>query len=443
MYTKAGGDGVFQKPAADQEAVRAALEAEARRRLEAQQQAPVVSPSGETFRKRRLSIGVIGVPGAEDKTPQAAADAAAAAAAAKDSRRRRPSLEFRSPDYPEASSTRRSSKPNNKLTMRPTGATKAAVEQTTKAPYPDAILGTWSYHGIEPGFYGRGTVAKINQDRGCVVHPYADSDDRSLICVFDGHGQDGQDVSEFAVEHIVELLEEDPLLESDPKAALIRTFTQTDDLLRRSTIESYYSGSTAVVVYRDKNRLYTANVGDSRAIVARRVPGKSAKKKPVLEAVALSIDHNPDLPSERQRIESSGGYVSDPPEDGLSARVWLDAECTQVGLAMARSIGDHAVAAVGVFAEPEVRVHDLVPEDEFLIAASDGVWEFITSAEAVAVVEAALKAANAKEACNKLMKLAIDRWAEMEGDYRDDITCIVLKLQMCPDAAAAPNAPAN
>lgn len=43
------------------------------------------------------------------------------------------------------------------------------------------------------------------------------------------------------------------------------------------------------------------------------------------------------------RITKAGGFVSPPPEPGLSARVWLDAEFTQVGLAMARSIGDHAV----------------------------------------------------------------------------------------------------
>jgi hypothetical protein len=35
--------------------------------------------------------------------------------------------------------------------------------------------------------------------------------------------------------------------------------------------------------------------------------------------------------------------------------VWIDAEMTLPGLAMARSIGDHLVKTVGVIAEPEVR----------------------------------------------------------------------------------------
>ncbi len=41
--------------------------------------------------------------------------------------------------------------------------------------------------------------------------------------------------------------------------------------------------------------------------------------------------------------------------------------------------GDHAVKAVGVIPEPEVKTFDLQESDQFMIMASDGVWEFITS----------------------------------------------------------------
>lgn len=61
----------------------------------------------------------------------------------------------------------------------------------------------------------------------------------------------------------------------------------------------------------------------------------------------------------KARIEAAGGFVSPPPEPGLSSRVWLDAEMTQIGLAMARSIGDHAVKSIGVVAEPEVTKHTI------------------------------------------------------------------------------------
>jgi protein phosphatase 2C family protein 2/3 len=129
-----------------------------------------------------------------------------------------------------------------------------------------------------------------------------------------------------------------------------------------------------------------------------------------------------------KRIYAAGGYVSLPPAPGLSARVWLDPHCTQIGLAMARSIGDHAVSAVGVIAEPVVTKHKIAPNDEFLILASDGVWEFISSQEAVDIVGEHLDR-GATKACQALIEAAAAKWHEEEGDYRDDITALVVCLQ--------------
>ncbi len=53
---------------------------------------------------------------------------------------------------------------------------------------------------------------------------------------------------------------------------------------------------------------------------------------------------------------------------------------------MARSFGDAAAESVGVYAEPELTEVQLSHSDQFLIWASDGVWEFITSQEAVDIV---------------------------------------------------------
>ena len=56
------------------------------------------------------------------------------------------------------------------------------------------------------------------------------------------------------------------------------------------------------------------------------------------------------------------------------------------GLAMARSLGDRCVKDVGVIADPVVVEYALDPaRDDFLIIASDGIWEFIPSDFAVAL----------------------------------------------------------
>lgn len=146
------------------------------------------------------------------------------------------------------------------------------------------------------------------------------------------------------------------------------------------------------------------------------------------KAIDLTADQNPDVPKEQERIEKAGGFVSPPPQEGLSARVWLDKECTQIGLAMSRSIGDHAVKHVGVIAEPVVSHHEVQDKDDFIILASDGVWEFISSQEATDIVGTNIMAGGASKACQALIEAAANRWHQEEGDYRDDITALVVRL---------------
>lgn len=51
----------------------------------------------------------------------------------------------------------------------------------------------------------------------------------------------------------------------------------------------------------------------------------------------------------------------------------------------------------------------------------DGVWEFITSQEAVDIVQKNL-CNGSHEACQMLIEEAAARWREFEGDYRDDVS---------------------
>lgn len=51
-------------------------------------------------------------------------------------------------------------------------------------------------------------------------------------------------------------------------------------------------------------------------------------------------------------------------------------------LAVTRAFGNNAMKAV-ITAEPELLAHRLSPHDEFLIIASDGVWDLISNADAV------------------------------------------------------------
>lgn len=329
------------------------------------------------------------------------------------------------------------------------------------------------------------TAAKINQDRGGVAFPYGNCARTALFAVYDGeftttdfcnlvvcvcvcfnirnilpfsvcryavvillhqsaltsylsfvnivlrlgHGQGGELVAQFALHEVQRRLEKHASFADDIEKAFRETFLTVDRSLRDEVlIEPLYAGTTACVALLRENRLVLSNAGDSRAVLARR-KGDSVGNKPVeWQAIDLTTDQNPDLPEEQARIESMGGFVSPPPEPGLSARVWLDVDCTQIGLAMARSIGDHAVKSIGVIADPVVTFHDICSEDDFMILATDGVWEFISSDDAVRVVAENL-GKGATRACQALIELAASRWHDEEGDYRDDITALVVRLQ--------------
>lgn len=236
-------------------------------------------------------------------------------------------------------------------------------------------------------------------------------------------------MSQYALHEVQRLLEKHEDFNKNIEKAFKETFVKVDSSLKdEALIEPLYAGTTACVALLRENQLILSNVGDSRAVLAR-------KKGDSWEAINLTQDQNPDLPEERERIEEMGGFVSPPPEPGLSARVWLDEMCTQIGLAMARSIGDHAVKPIGVIAEPVVTFHDLKPEDDFVILATDGVWEFLSSADAVKIVSENLNNGSTK-ACRSLIEAAAARWHDEEGEYRDDITAIIIRLQYLWDGSA-------
>lgn len=70
-------------------------------------------------------------------------------------------------------------------------------------PFPDNALGTYSCHGIEPGSDEEGGIhEKINQDRACVVCPYNSKRNEALFVVLDGHGSEGDKVSEFVMRQV-------------------------------------------------------------------------------------------------------------------------------------------------------------------------------------------------------------------------------------------------
>ena len=290
--------------------------------------------------------------------------------------------------------------------------------------FPRHIVGMFSCHGVEPSPNAEGTVSKINQDRGSFTYPFADDENQALFCVFDGHGKCGDVVSHVVMLEMQKRLAAALRESDDPSDVLERVFIEIDEalpqLIGSNACEN--SGTTGVVVLLRGTHCWVAHVGDSRVVV-----GSSwSSRLPVKE---LSHDHKCDDPIERARIIAAGGFVRPRPAPDLSARVYSDAAMTRVGLAMSRSFGDYCVKDLGVICEPTIAEFELINEDSFLVLASDGVYEFLSSQEVADIVGAALgENSSAEAACVTLIELAALLWRREVGDYRDDITAIVVRL---------------
>ncbi|CAI7729696.1 unnamed protein product [Closterium sp. NIES-53] len=213
--------------------------------------------------------------------------------------------------------------------------------------------------------------------------------------------------------------------------AFRRAFLEMDDELRSHPhVDGHVSGSTAVVAALLGRRLVVASIGDSRAVLAYRckaghaAPG-TAPAINGMQCKPLTNDHKCSVASERKRIEQAGGRVQASEHEPWTPRIWLPRERSP-GLVPSRAFGDFVVKDYGVIAEPDILIRHLTSEDEFIILASDGLWDVMTPQEAMSAV---LAAPTRQTAARHLISHARSLWAAKHQSVRpDDCTAVVLFL---------------
>ncbi|KAG6918764.1 hypothetical protein DXG01_011955 [Tephrocybe rancida] len=189
----------------------------------------------------------------------------------------------------------------------------------------------------------------------------------AFFAVYDGHG--GGTVAKFAGSNVHKrLVEEETYKQGQYEAAMKRAFLGTDeDLLANPAHTRDPSGCTAVAaLVTTDGKIYVANAGDSRSVI-----GVKGEVKP------LSFDHKPTSETEKERIHGAGGYIEYGRVNG--------------NLALSRALGDFEFKknySLGperqiITADPDVTVHEISEEDEFLIIACDGIWDCLSSQQAV------------------------------------------------------------
>ena len=278
------------------------------------------------------------------------------------------------------------------------------------------------------GYSGPG-ILKYNQDNFFIYKNLNDESNVLFIGVCDGHGLVGHDVSKYLITNLPKNL--NTALKKTNKyishketlySTLKQVFIETNkSLCKVQSIDTKFSGSTCVTIIITKNKIISANAGDSRAVMGRYINGKWIN-------IDLSHDQKPNNPGEKERILSHGGrieaYKDENGGDFGPPRVWLKNEDIP-GLAMSRSFGDEVAASVGTISEPEIEEYEITEDDKFIIIASDGIWEFISSQECVEFIKDFYEKKDLKGCLKFLLNESSKRWIK-EEEVIDDITAVLI-----------------
>lgn len=244
----------------------------------------------------------------------------------------------------------------------------------------------------------RGTRHMMEDGFGVMTNIHGDSK-QAFFGVFDGHG--GRAAVDFITEKLGKniISSVDEVKEDDGEDALamaIQTgYLTTDNEFLHKGVSS---GACAATVLLKNGEMHVSNVGDCRIVMSRKGL-----------AEALTTDHRPGREDERIRIENLGGYVN------CHNGVWR----VQDSLAISRSIGD-ANLKEWIVSEPETKRIPLTQDCEFLIMASDGLWDKVSNQEAVDLVA---KTRKSVQSCKDLVEISCSR------GNRDDITVMIVDVR--------------
>lgn len=276
----------------------------------------------------------------------------------------------------------------------------------------------------------------------------------TFVGIYDGHG--GPETSRYVVDNLFQHLKMSTSENQSLSVDVIRKAYQATEEGFLSIVTQLWPtrpqiaavGSCCLTSIISGGTLYIANLGDSRAVL-----GRAVKATGEVLAIQLSTEHNACIESIRQELHST--HPDDPHIVVLKHNVWRVKGLIQIS----RSIGDVYLKKPEfnreplyakfrlrepfkrpiLSAEPSISVHQLQSHDQFIIFASDGLWEHIGNQEAVDIVQnhprngiarRLVKAALQEAAKKREMRYSdlkkIDRGVRRH--FHDDITVIVVFL---------------
>jgi len=325
--------------------------------------------------------------------------------------------------------------------------------------------------GGRPGMEDRSAVSSWSSPiTDSAYSPSSISSDPNtmLFALFDGHGGDyaaealKREISNTLKSALSEVHRGTNNIENANCVALRETCAKLDcmllaqDFLRLRTRKEQgvglvpllqnYAGATGLILLLQAQRLqspsresvstvlHIANVGDSRAVLCSRG-----------ETTQLTMDHKPIDAYETDRINKAGGHVANGRVHGALgvSRAFgdilykhVESDILQVLSTHNGKPGDSDVlmwtennlwnSQQAITSEPQIVSREILPEDEFIIAATDGLWDLLSNETVVNFVRFQLLAhGNLTLAAQQLLEVAQER---VGAGGADNMSAVIIAL---------------
>ncbi|XP_004296680.1 PREDICTED: probable protein phosphatase 2C 33 [Fragaria vesca subsp. vesca] len=353
--------------------------------------------------------------------------------------------------YGRVSSSAPSSKRRRRLTgnsSSPAGATSPVSSATSSMEmWLHRVPGRLFLNGFSDvaSLFSKQGKKGVNQDAMIAWENFGSKEDTIFCGVFDGHGPSGHMVAKKVRDSLPLKVSSQWVLNTTDanragaseenkdshgeffatlKDSFLKAFKVMDKELKlHPRIDCYCSGTTAVTMVKQGQDLVIANIGDSRAVLGTRDEEGS------LVAVQLTVDLKPNLPREAERITLRKGRVFALHNEPDVSRVWLP-NSNSPGLAMARAFGDFCLKDYGLISVPDISYRRLTDKDEFVVLATDGIWDVLSNKEVVEIVAASPR----PSAARALVELANRAW-KFKYPYAKTDDCAVVCLFLTSGAS--------
>ncbi|CAA2978709.1 Hypothetical predicted protein [Olea europaea subsp. europaea] len=245
------------------------------------------------------------------------------------------------------------------------------------------------------------------------------------------------------------------------------SYLEIADMMLTETPELALMGSCVLVMVMKGDDVYLMNVGDSRAVLAKKTENDGRPRKDLdemlysdefenthnLSSCQLTMDHCTSVKEEVRRIRNEH------PDDPLA----VFNERVKGSLKVTRAFGagflkqpkwnnalietfkiDYVGNSPYISCSPSLCHHRVDPEDKFLILSSDGLYQYFTNEEAISEVEMFMSTFPEGDPAQHLVEEVLFRAAKKAGmdfhelldipqgdrrKYHDDVSIIIISFE--------------